>query len=348
METLLWRACGRARHGRSPRSRRACAPSRDRPRHARRSCVSPASRRADPRARRSRGPSCGGAATRMRSAPWRQPTISSRAARGIALTLIETGRSITGGVSSLASSTNAVEDAMTQNNSDTRSRTRGSFRRQAVRAVLRHDERVARLARRSVGPFQGSRRPRAGDVGRRSRNAPGSTSVTCASGCAGIAAAGYLTYDTGQPALHAAGRARCGARTGRRADVRRRHAPTTARVARGLFDDVAAAFKTGGGVPQSRTPPDMWDGLERFTAGWFENLLLPEWLPAMPDVASTSRARRRRRGRRLRPRPRAHQARRRVPALALQSASTTSALRSNAPRRTPRGRRRQARALRRA
>jgi SAM-dependent methyltransferase len=28
----------------------------------------------------------------------------------------------------------------------------------------------------------------------------------------------------------------------------------------------------------------MWDGLERFTASWFEHLLLPHWIPAMPDV----------------------------------------------------------------
>jgi len=28
----------------------------------------------------------------------------------------------------------------------------------------------------------------------------------------------------------------------------------------------------------------MWDGIERFSASWFENLLLQEWIPAMPDV----------------------------------------------------------------
>jgi SAM-dependent methyltransferase len=52
----------------------------------------------------------------------------------------------------------------------------------------------------------------------------------------------------------------------------------------GVLDDVVGAFKDGGGVPQSRYAAGMWDGLERFTAGWFENLLLPVWLPAMPDV----------------------------------------------------------------
>ena len=28
----------------------------------------------------------------------------------------------------------------------------------------------------------------------------------------------------------------------------------------------------------------MWDGLERYTAMWFENLLIPESIPAMPGV----------------------------------------------------------------
>ena len=37
-------------------------------------------------------------------------------------------------------------------------------------------------------------------------------------------------------------------------------------------------------MPQSAYDHNMWDGLERFTAGWFENLLIPVWLPAMPEV----------------------------------------------------------------
>lgn len=51
-----------------------------------------------------------------------------------------------------------------------------------------------------------------------------------------------------------------------------------------VFDDVVRAFRTGEGVPQSAYHEDMWDGMERFTAGWFENNLLQEWIPAMPDV----------------------------------------------------------------
>jgi len=52
----------------------------------------------------------------------------------------------------------------------------------------------------------------------------------------------------------------------------------------GVFDQVTQAFRNGSGVPQSAYPPAFWDGLERFTAGWFENLLLQQWIPSMPDV----------------------------------------------------------------
>jgi len=52
----------------------------------------------------------------------------------------------------------------------------------------------------------------------------------------------------------------------------------------GILDQVTAAFRKGGGVPQSAYDVAFWNGLERFTAGWFENLLLQQWLPAMPDV----------------------------------------------------------------
>jgi SAM-dependent methyltransferase len=52
----------------------------------------------------------------------------------------------------------------------------------------------------------------------------------------------------------------------------------------GVFDLVTEAFRNGSGVPQSAYSPAFWDGLERFTAGWFENLLLQQWIPAMPDL----------------------------------------------------------------
>jgi SAM-dependent methyltransferase len=52
----------------------------------------------------------------------------------------------------------------------------------------------------------------------------------------------------------------------------------------GPLNQLIQAFQYGGGVPQSAYDHNMWDGLERFTAGWFENLLIPVWLPAMPEV----------------------------------------------------------------
>jgi SAM-dependent methyltransferase len=99
----------------------------------------------------------------------------------------------------------------------------------------------------------------------------------------GLAAAGYLTYDTASkrftlPAEHVAALAQEGGPMFAGGMLQQLPALV------GVFDDVAAAFKTGGGVPQSRYAPGFWDGLERFTAGWFENLLLPAWVPAMPDV----------------------------------------------------------------
>jgi len=56
-----------------------------------------------------------------------------------------------------------------------------------------------------------------------------------------------------------------------------------------VFEDLVDAFRTGGGVPQSAYHADMWDGMERFTAGWFENHLVQEWLPAMPVVEAALR-----------------------------------------------------------
>jgi hypothetical protein len=52
----------------------------------------------------------------------------------------------------------------------------------------------------------------------------------------------------------------------------------------GPYSQVVHAFQHGGGVPQSAYDENVWDGMERFTAGWHEQLLLPVWIPAMPDV----------------------------------------------------------------
>jgi len=50
------------------------------------------------------------------------------------------------------------------------------------------------------------------------------------------------------------------------------------------FDQLVQAFRHGGGVPQSAFPESTYHGMDRFTAGWFENLLLQQWIPAVPDV----------------------------------------------------------------
>lgn len=52
----------------------------------------------------------------------------------------------------------------------------------------------------------------------------------------------------------------------------------------GVLDQVAESFRRGGGVPQSAYNVHLWDGMERFTMAWFENLLTQQWIPAMPDV----------------------------------------------------------------
>lgn len=50
------------------------------------------------------------------------------------------------------------------------------------------------------------------------------------------------------------------------------------------YDRLVEAFRTGGGVPQSAYPEDMWSGLDRLTGAGFENSLLQQWVPAMPAV----------------------------------------------------------------
>ncbi|MBI3967020.1 MAG: methyltransferase domain-containing protein [Chloroflexi bacterium] len=99
----------------------------------------------------------------------------------------------------------------------------------------------------------------------------------------GMASAGYLEYE---PAS-------------RRFSLPPEHAPALADEAGPVFfggiyqtllgnlqplEQIVHAFQHGGGVPQSAYPDSMYDGLDRFSAGWHENLLLQQWLPAVPDV----------------------------------------------------------------
>jgi SAM-dependent methyltransferase len=50
------------------------------------------------------------------------------------------------------------------------------------------------------------------------------------------------------------------------------------------LDRIVRAFKEGGGARQDEYGAGWWAGMERFTNGWFENFLLQEWIPSMPDV----------------------------------------------------------------
>ena len=52
----------------------------------------------------------------------------------------------------------------------------------------------------------------------------------------------------------------------------------------GPVNQLLEAFRSGGGVPMEVYDPSTWEGVTRFTSSWFENLLLPVWLPAMPEV----------------------------------------------------------------
>jgi SAM-dependent methyltransferase len=99
----------------------------------------------------------------------------------------------------------------------------------------------------------------------------------------GMASAGYLEYDP----------------TARRFTLPPEHAAILAEEDGPMFfgglyemvpswvdqlDRLEQSFRQGGGVPQAAYHDHMWDGLERLTNGWFENFLVQEWIPAMPDA----------------------------------------------------------------
>ncbi len=53
---------------------------------------------------------------------------------------------------------------------------------------------------------------------------------------------------------------------------------------------VAKAFKTGRGVPQSAYSPEMFESIERGTAPWYKHQLIQKWVPAMPEVEAKLKA----------------------------------------------------------
>lgn len=50
------------------------------------------------------------------------------------------------------------------------------------------------------------------------------------------------------------------------------------------YDEVLEAFRSGGGISHGHLHPDVGLGTARFTAAWHECLLVPEWLPLVPEV----------------------------------------------------------------
>lgn len=51
-----------------------------------------------------------------------------------------------------------------------------------------------------------------------------------------------------------------------------------------IADRVADAFADGAGVPIGAYDGDWFEGMERNTSAWFDNFLVQQWIPAMPDV----------------------------------------------------------------
>jgi SAM-dependent methyltransferase len=102
---------------------------------------------------------------------------------------------------------------------------------------------------------------------------------------AGMRAAGYLEFDPAQD----------------RFSLPAEHVPTLASEPGPAFfggvhqeligaiqryDQVAAAFRDGGGVAPEGLHPDVWAGTSRFTAQWHQNMLVQQWLPLVPGTTA--------------------------------------------------------------
>ncbi len=99
----------------------------------------------------------------------------------------------------------------------------------------------------------------------------------------GMASAGYLTYDGSSGRFHLpAEYAPVLAQEGGPAFFGGVHEELFGCL--GVLDRVSDAFTRGGGVPWADYPESMYHGIERFSRGWFDNFLLQQWLPALPDV----------------------------------------------------------------
>src|ERR1700761_9355899 len=105
----------------------------------------------------------------------------------------------------------------------------------------------------------------------------------------GMFAAGYLTYDDAQ----------------QRYALPAEHVPTLATEPGPAFfggvhqeligaiqryDQVAEAFRHGGGVRHADLHPDVAAGTSRFTTQWHQNMLVQQWLPLVPQTTAELRA----------------------------------------------------------
>ena len=54
----------------------------------------------------------------------------------------------------------------------------------------------------------------------------------------------------------------------------------------GPFEQLLGHIRSGGGLGLDDYPDTMYEGIDRFTSGWFENLLIQVWLPLVPDVTT--------------------------------------------------------------
>jgi 2-polyprenyl-3-methyl-5-hydroxy-6-metoxy-1,4-benzoquinol methylase len=52
----------------------------------------------------------------------------------------------------------------------------------------------------------------------------------------------------------------------------------------GVLEQVTDAFRTGEGVRYAEYPPSVFDGMARMSGAALENVLVPKWLPLVPDV----------------------------------------------------------------
>jgi SAM-dependent methyltransferase len=101
----------------------------------------------------------------------------------------------------------------------------------------------------------------------------------------GLASAGYVEHDEGSgrytlPAAHAVALADEG-NPFCVAGMYENFLGLTA-----VLEPVIDAFRTGEGVRYAEYPPAVFDGMARMTGAAMDNVLVPKWLPMVPDVAA--------------------------------------------------------------